>query len=97
MSAYMIATITVKDPGKFKEYLAETQKVAAPFGAELLFRGRAEQVLSGGEADHGIAVVVKFPSLDHIRRWYGSDAYQSLIPLRHAGTDMTMMSYEVVD
>ena len=39
MSALMIATITVKDPEKFQQYLAKTQEVAAPYGAELLFRG----------------------------------------------------------
>ena len=33
MSAFMIATITVKDREKFAEYLAKTQAVAAPHGS----------------------------------------------------------------
>ena len=41
MSELRIAGITVEDPEKFHEYLAETRKVAAPYGAEL-FGGAVE-------------------------------------------------------
>lgn len=96
MSALMIATITVKNAEKFQEYLAKTQKVAAPYGAELLYRGKADRALTGDDADHGLTIIVKFPSLQKIDEWYGSDAYQSLIPLRNEGTDMKMISYELM-
>ena len=46
MSAIMIATITVKDPEKFQQYLARTQEVAAAYGAELLVRGKADRPLT---------------------------------------------------
>lgn len=93
MSAYMIATITVKDPAKFQAYLMETQKVAAPFGAKLLVRGKVARTLSGKDPDHGVVVVVEFPSREKIEEWHASDAYQPLIPLREDGADMTMTSY----
>ena len=95
MSALMIARITVKDPAKFQEYLAKTQAVAAPYGAELVHRGKADKALTGESADHKLAVIVKFPSLAKLDEWYGSDAYQPLKALRDAGTDMRMTSYEV--
>ena len=63
MSALMIARITVKDPAKFQEYLAKTQAVAAPYGAELVHRSKADKALTGESADHELAVIVKFPSL----------------------------------
>lgn len=47
MSALMIATITVKNAEKFQVYLAKTQKIAAPYGAELLYRGKAGRGLTG--------------------------------------------------
>jgi uncharacterized protein (DUF1330 family) len=97
MSALMIATITVKNPEKFQAYLAETQKVAASFGAKLLYRGKVDRVLTGADANHGLTVIVKFPSLEKIDEWYGSHAYQALIPLRNDGTDMEMISYQVMD
>ncbi len=94
MSALMIARITVKDAEKFQDYLARTQKVAAPYGAELLFRGRADRALNGAN-DHQIAVIAKFPSLAKIDEWYDSDAYQPLKALRDEGSDMQMTSYEL--
>lgn len=93
MSALMIARITVKDPAKFQDYLAKTQQVAAPYGAELLFRGKVDRALTGGASDHELAVIVSFPSLQAIRDWYGSEAYRPLIALRDEGSDMVMTSY----
>ena len=92
MSALMIARITVKDPEKFRDYLAKTQEVAAPYGAELLFRGKVDRALNGAD-DHQIAVMVKFPNLEKIDEWYSSDAYQPLKALREEGADMQMTSY----
>ena len=92
MSALMIARITVKDPEKFQDYLAKTQEVAAPYGAELLFRGKVDRALNGAD-DHQIAVLVRFPNRDKIDEWYGSDAYQALKALRDEGADMQMTSY----
>ena len=96
MSALMIARITVKDPSKFQDYLARTQQVAAPYGAELLHRGKVDRALTGGDCDHELAIIVKFPSLERIDEWYGSDAYQPLMALRDEGADMRMTSYEVM-
>ena len=95
MSALMIARITVKDPEKFQEYLTKTQQIATPYGAELLYRGKAARALNGTN-DHAIAVIVKFPSIEKINDWYDSDAYQPLKALRDEGTDMQMTSYEVL-
>ena len=61
MSAHMIATITVNNPEKFQRYLTKTQEVAAPYGAELLFRGVVDKTLTGEDKDHRLAVIVKFP------------------------------------
>jgi len=97
MSALMIATITVKNRAKFQEYLTKTQQAAAPFGAELVHRGTVDRVLTDEEPDHQLTVIVKFPSTEAVDQWYGSNAYQALIPLRQDGTDMKMVSYEVKD
>lgn len=93
MSALMIARITVKDPEKFQEYLTKTQQVAAPYGAELLYRGKVDRSLTDKDKDHELAVVVKFPNLEKINEWYESDAYQPLKALRDEGADIQMTSY----
>ncbi len=93
MSALMIARIRVKDPAKFREYLARTQQVAAPYGAELLFRGKLDKALTGEARDHELAVVVRFPSVESLDGWYGSEAYRPLVALRDEGAEMVMTSY----
>jgi len=94
MSALMIARISVKDAGKFQDYLARTQQIAAPYGAELLHRGTVDRALNGSD-DHAITIMVKFPSTEKINEWYDSDAYQPLKALRDEGADMQMTSYEL--
>ena len=96
MSALMIANVTVKDPAKFQEYIAKTTQVAGTFGAELLVRGKADRVLSGESKDHDLTIIVKFPSLEKINEWYGSDAYKPFKTLREEAADMQMTSYEVM-
>jgi uncharacterized protein (DUF1330 family) len=66
MSAFMIATITVKDREKVTEYLAKSRAVAAQYGAEMVLRGQADQVLTGQPGDHRMVVIVRFPSREKI-------------------------------
>jgi len=97
MSALMIANITVKNPEKFQEYIAKTSKVAATFGAELVYRAKVDKALNGDSYGHGLTIIVKFPSIKKINEWYGSDAYQPLKALREEGADMQITSYEVME
>ncbi len=97
MSALMIARITVKDPALFQDYLAKTRQVAAPYGAELVYRGKVGSDLTGEARDHELAVIVRFPSLQAIDDWHGSDAYRPLMALRDEGAEMRMTSYAIMD
>ncbi len=92
MPAILISRFNVKDPAKFREYLTANKEIAKPYGAELLFVGKSEQVLNGNE-DNNMVVVVKFPDTGQINAWFGSDAYQPPIPIREAAADMQMTSY----
>jgi uncharacterized protein (DUF1330 family) len=95
MAAILISRFNAKDPAKFREYLTANKEIAKPYGAELLFVGKFERVLNGNE-DNNMVVAVKFPDTDQIDAWFGSDAYQPLIPLREAAADMQMTSYRSV-
>ena len=92
----MIATITIKDPEKFQQYIAKTREIAARYGGELLVRGTVDKILTGEDKDHGLTIIVKFPSLEKIDEWYGSDEYQSLVPLREEGSEMKMTTYKTL-
>ena len=97
MSAILIAKFTIKDPDKYKEYAGKARETWMSAGAEALFRTRSVKITTGGEPDHEIAVIFKFPSLKAIHDWYDSDAYRPLHALHAEGAEFQMTSYEILD
>jgi uncharacterized protein (DUF1330 family) len=93
MPAYVIGHITVKDPEKWAEYRSRVPATLAPWGGEVVLRGRRVAVLSG-EHPHTDTVVIQFPDAGAIDAWYRSPAYQALIPLRSQAAEMVLISYE---
>ena len=92
-SAYLVGHITVKDPERWDEYRNQVPATLAPWGAELVFRGKLRSVLAGDHA-HTDTVVIRFPDADAINEWHASPAYQALIPLRQQAADVVLLSYE---
>jgi len=92
MSACVIGHITVKDAGKWAQYRAQVPATLAPWGAELLFRGKMAGIIAGQHA-HSDTVVIRFPDLASINGWQQSAAYQALIPLRQQAADLDLISF----
>ncbi|MFU8857454.1 MAG: DUF1330 domain-containing protein [Deferrisomatales bacterium] len=95
MSAHLVGHIRVRDPELWKEYVGQVPGTLAPFGGEVVFRGRKAAVLSG-ELGHDLVVVLRFPDQGAVRAWYGSAAYQALIPVRDAAADLVLVAYDDV-
>lgn len=93
MVAYVIGHITVKDADKWAEYRKQVPGTLAPWGAELVLRGKRVAVLNG-QHNHTDTVVIRFPDMESVVRWYNSAAYQELIPLRTQAAEMELISYE---
>jgi uncharacterized protein (DUF1330 family) len=93
MSAYLVAHAAVKDMDKLKEYAGQAVPMIEAIGGERLFRGPVAQVLVGNN-DANLCAAFRFPDRDTLQRWYDSDAYQALIPLRDAAADMTFLVVE---
>ena len=92
-SAYVIGHITVKDAEKWAEYRGRVPVTLAPWGAELVCRGKRLSTLSG-EHVHTDSVVIRFPDADAVNNWFNSPAYQALIPLREQAAEMVLVNYE---
>lgn len=93
MSAILIAEVTIKDEGKFKEYAAAAGSTFEPYDVEFLFKGMVSDVLVG-EHPHKQVAIIKFPHKEALNDWYNSDAYQAIAPIRDAGADVTFVAYE---
>ncbi|PHZ83889.1 DUF1330 domain-containing protein [Paremcibacter congregatus] len=94
MSAFMIATITVKKPEKFGQYLGAVQKLASLYNAEVLTKGKMIRNITGGDSTHAQTLIVQFPDIEAIDMLFNSVGYQSLIPLREEAADIIMTSYQ---
>lgn len=92
-TAYVIGHITIKDADKWAAYRDQVPATLAPWGAELVLRGRRVAVLAG-EHSHPDVVVIRFPSQEAITGWHSSAAYQALIPLRQQAADVVLLSCE---
>jgi uncharacterized protein (DUF1330 family) len=93
MTAYVIGHLTVKDPAKWEAYRTQVPATLAPWGAQVVLRGRLVAVLSGRHA-HSDTVVIRFPDASAATGWYGSAAYQALIPLREEAAEMVLVAYQ---
>lgn len=91
LAAYVIAGNTVTDAETMGEYSKQVPATLEPFGGKFLVRGGQFEVTEGAWNPARV-VVIEFPSLEHARDWYHSDAYQAIIQGRFDGakTDFFM-------
>jgi uncharacterized protein (DUF1330 family) len=92
INGYLIGYITIKDPNKWAEYRSKVPATVAPWGGEIVCRGKWITTLCG-EHNHADALVMRFPDAPAISNWYNSAAYKALIPLRNQA-DVVLVSYE---
>jgi uncharacterized protein (DUF1330 family) len=93
MPAYLIGHITVKDQSQWQIYVDGVGKSLAPFNAEVLFRGKRNDVLAG-QHSHQQTVVIRFADQAELQSWFHSEGYQKLIPLRDRAADVVIISYD---
>jgi len=92
MSAFFVATATIKNPEKVQEYAKKASETFATYGGEFVVRGKFNSILVGSANHHAVAVV-KFPSMDALNAWYNSPEYQAIVPLRIEAADMQIITY----
>ena len=93
MAAYLVGHITVKNDGLWQKYMAGVQESLAPFDCKIIFRGQLDRILAG-QHDHNLVVVIEYPDQTTLDNWYGSEKYQSLIPLRDKAADVVITTYK---
>jgi uncharacterized protein (DUF1330 family) len=79
--AYIIAELQVTDPDTFKQYAAALPATLAPYKVRTLARA-APVSLDGPTPPAGVVAVFAFNSMDDIKAFWNSPAYQAIIPLR---------------
>ena len=95
MSAYVIATVEVKDPVRYEEYRRMVLPTITAFGGRFIARGGRTEVLEG-EWSAGRLVIVEFPSVERAKEWWSSPQYSEARAIRQATSDGTLVVIEGV-
>ena len=81
MAAYALAHLY--DPhtnDEVLDYIERIQSTMDPYGGRFIVHGAQVEVKEGPWP--GTVVIIEFPDVESARRWYDSDAYQEILPLR---------------
>ncbi|TDE26344.1 DUF1330 domain-containing protein [Actinomadura sp. 6K520] len=82
MTAYALAHL--HPPATLHEevftYMERIQATLDPFGGRFLVHGSVPEVMEGPL--DGAYVLIEFPDMDNAKRWYESDGYQAILPMR---------------
>jgi len=79
---YLLAQFSVRDVEQYTEqYARPTVQQLQAIGAELLAMSRDPEILEG-KWDHKSTVIIKFPSMAVLEKWYSSKEYQDVKEIR---------------
>ena len=92
-SAYIIASVDVKNPAQYEEYKRLSSIAMKAHGAEVCVRGGKVDVLEGDWTPHRL-VLLKFPSPEQARKFYDSAEYGAARKAREGIAVMRMVLVE---
>ena len=95
MAAYVLADITILDPDVYEDYRRQVGAVIEKYGGRYLVRGGASEVFEGGWRPNRL-IVLEFPDMDALRRWYQSDDYQALLRIRQSAARSNIVAVQGV-
>jgi uncharacterized protein (DUF1330 family) len=95
MSAYLVATGTVKNPEAYQEYRALAAAAIERYGGRFIARGGKSEVLEGSFPGPRV-VIVEFPSFARAQEFFHSPEYQAARQKRLAVADLNLIIVEGV-
>jgi uncharacterized protein (DUF1330 family) len=91
MAVYIVATVNITNPERFKRYLAGVAGLSERFGGETVVRGQVDTVLEG-DAPAGLRVIVsRYPDEESAQNYLHSPEYLAAKAERSGAADVTML------
>ena len=94
MSVLLVSTLRIKDPAKLAEYRKAVGPMIRARGAELVCKSDNKVTDLAGNLNADSVVIFRFESMDALRGWYDSPAYQELVALRDEGSEGEFAVFE---
>ena len=95
MAAYLISEVVVRDPAGFQNYRTLAAVTIAAHGGRYVVRGGDAELAEGGPPP-GVLIVVEFPDMATLRRWYASAEYAEALRFRETALDRRLLFVEGV-
>ena len=83
---YLLVTMNISDPERYKQYMAEAPAHVKAFGGEYLVRGGRHETLEGDWQPHRVAVL-RFPSYEQAKAFYDDAGYRGTREHRVGATE----------
>ena len=93
MPAYLIVRARVTDMQQYQQYMKLTPAIVEKYGGKFIIRGGDKVVLEGPDSPERI-VMLKFDSVEAVRRMYHSEEYQAAIKLREGAAEASFIVME---
>lgn len=90
MTAYVIATVNVTDPEKYKNYMALSPAAIAAAGGKFIVRGGNPKIMEG-EWPRPRVVVVEYPTREAAEAFYTSTLYVAAKAQREGAAELSMI------
>ena len=96
MKGYAIGILKDVQVGpQIVEYLERIDATLAAYGGRFIVHGGPKDVREG--ANPGDVIIIEFPDRAHAARWYDSEPYQEILPLRTDNAISTTVLIDGVD
>ena len=83
---YLLVTMNISDPERYKQYMAEAPTAVKAFGGEYLVRGGKHETLEGDWQPHRVAML-RFPSYEKAKAFYDDAHYTQIRQKRMGATE----------
>ena len=95
MAAYIVADIEITDPAAYEGYRPLAGAAVEKYGGKFLARGGKVEPAEGGWAPKRF-VILEFPSMAALRRFYDSPEYTKAKAIRQKASKSKMLFVEGV-
>jgi len=96
VTAYVISEVEVLDESQGQRYRELASASIAQYGGRYLVRGAEPEVPEGTWPGNQRVVIVEFPTMQDLQRWYRSAEYAEALALRRTALNRRLLFVEGV-
>ena len=88
--AYVAILVEIKSPEKFEHFLTQAAPIVKAYQGEIVAKGDS-RLLVEGQLNLDLLVVARFPSEAAVDKFYGSEEYLRLLPVRNEAANVSIL------